>query len=130
MCFFDVKNQDKPEVFMAELVKVALDAMGGDNAPYEIVKGAVDALKASDNVSIYLVGYEDKVNATVYAPKETEYIPFPSFPIIFAIGILYKKPMILVIIPANARMLPCNTIDFLVFSDMFTPIFFIFPNRP
>jgi len=48
---------------MAELVKVALDAMGGDNAPYEIVKGAVDALKASDNVSIYLVGYEDKVNA-------------------------------------------------------------------
>ena len=29
---------------MAELVKVALDAMGGDNAPVEIVKGAVEAV--------------------------------------------------------------------------------------
>ena len=26
------------------MIKVALDAMGGDNAPGEIVKGAVDAL--------------------------------------------------------------------------------------
>lgn len=27
---------------MAELVKVVVDAMGGDNAPGEIVKGAVE----------------------------------------------------------------------------------------
>ena len=27
------------------MIKVALDAMGGDNAPGEIVKGAVDAVK-------------------------------------------------------------------------------------
>ena len=31
---------------MAEMVKVAVDAMGGDNAPAEIVKGAVEAANA------------------------------------------------------------------------------------
>ena len=29
---------------MAEMVNVAVDAMGGDNAPGEIVKGAVEAI--------------------------------------------------------------------------------------
>ena len=29
---------------MQELVKVVVDAMGGDNAPQETVKGAVDAV--------------------------------------------------------------------------------------
>lgn len=29
------------------MIKVALDAMGGDNAPGEIVKGAVDAVNTS-----------------------------------------------------------------------------------
>ncbi len=31
---------------MQTITKVALDAMGGDNAPAEIVKGAVDAVLA------------------------------------------------------------------------------------
>ena len=31
---------------MADYVKVAVDAMGGDNAPAEIVKGAVEASQA------------------------------------------------------------------------------------
>ena len=38
-------------VTMAELVKVALDAMGGDNAPAEIVKGAVEALNENDKLN-------------------------------------------------------------------------------
>ena len=33
---------------MPEMVRVAVDAMGGDNAPFVTVKGAVDALKESD----------------------------------------------------------------------------------
>ena len=48
---------------MAELVNVALDAMGGDNAPGEIVKGAVQAINEMDNVKVYLLGKEDMVNA-------------------------------------------------------------------
>ena len=30
---------------MADIVRVAVDAMGGDNAPFVTVKGAVDATK-------------------------------------------------------------------------------------
>lgn len=48
---------------MAELIRVAVDAMGGDNAPFEIVKGAVDAVKEDPNVKVFLVGQEDKVSA-------------------------------------------------------------------
>lgn len=43
---------------MAELVNVAVDAMGGDNAPSEIVKGAIEALNESDSVKVFLVGRE------------------------------------------------------------------------
>ncbi|MCQ2549452.1 MAG: phosphate acyltransferase PlsX [Lachnospiraceae bacterium] len=43
---------------MAELVHVALDAMGGDNAPGEIIKGAMDAVLAEPRVKVSLVGQE------------------------------------------------------------------------
>ena len=48
---------------MAELVKVALDAMGGDNAPVEIVKGAVEAVNTCDNLMVYAVGDEETVKS-------------------------------------------------------------------
>ena len=48
---------------MAELVKVALDAMGGDNAPAEIVKGAVEALNENDRLMVYTVGDENAIQA-------------------------------------------------------------------
>ena len=41
---------------MEKLVKVAVDAMGGDNAPGEIVKGAVDAVNERNNLKVFLVG--------------------------------------------------------------------------
>ncbi len=43
---------------MAELVNVAVDAMGGDNAPAEIVKGAVEAITEDKRVKVFLVGRE------------------------------------------------------------------------
>ena len=43
---------------MAEMVNVAVDAMGGDNAPVEIVKGAVEAINADKRVKVFLVGRE------------------------------------------------------------------------
>lgn len=46
---------------MSEFVKVALDAMGGDNAPGEIVKGAVLALEQKSELYIYLVGKEQDI---------------------------------------------------------------------
>lgn len=48
---------------MAEKTKVALDAMGGDHAPAEIVKGAIDAVLKESGVCVYLVGQEDRIQA-------------------------------------------------------------------
>ena len=48
---------------MSELVRVAVDAMGGDNAPGEIVKGAVQAVQAEKDIKVFLVGRQDAVNA-------------------------------------------------------------------
>ncbi|RKI92876.1 phosphate acyltransferase PlsX [Parablautia intestinalis] len=48
---------------MAEFVNVAVDAMGGDNAPLEIVKGAVDAVNESSHVKVYLTGQEDAIRS-------------------------------------------------------------------
>lgn len=46
---------------MTDYVKVALDAMGGDNAPVEIIKGGVDAINESSKVKIYFVGQEEVI---------------------------------------------------------------------
>ncbi len=46
---------------MAEMTKVCLDAMGGDNSPHEMVHGAVNAVKEKDNLFIYIVGPEDRI---------------------------------------------------------------------
>ena len=46
---------------MSEIVKVALDCMGGDNAPGEIVKGAVLALEQEKNLFVYAIGQEEVV---------------------------------------------------------------------
>jgi glycerol-3-phosphate acyltransferase PlsX len=46
---------------MGEMVKVALDAHGGDNAPDVVIQGAIDALNESDNLKIYLVGVKDMI---------------------------------------------------------------------
>lgn len=48
---------------MADLVNIAVDAMGGDNAPSEIVKGAVLSLDKARDFKITLVGREDDVRA-------------------------------------------------------------------
>lgn len=46
---------------MNEKVIVALDAMGGDYAPVETVKGAVEAVNAYSNIDIILVGKEELI---------------------------------------------------------------------
>lgn len=48
---------------MAEYVNVAVDAMGGDHAPGEIVKGAIEAVKEDNRVKVFLVGKQDVIEA-------------------------------------------------------------------
>ncbi len=57
---------------MSEYIKVAVDAMGGDNAPREIVKGAVEAVNESNKVKVYLVGVKEAVE------KELSGLTYPK----------------------------------------------------
>ncbi len=57
---------------MSEIVRVALDAAGGDNAPFEIVKGAVDAVNERNDVKVVLLGDEETVKAELAKYKYPE----------------------------------------------------------
>ena len=46
---------------MSEITRVVLDAMGGDYAPTEMVKGAVDAINRERRVKVILVGREESI---------------------------------------------------------------------
>jgi phosphate acyltransferase len=50
-------------------MKLAIDAMGGDNAPKEIVKGAMKAVEAFPDIHITLVGDESKINEYLTNPE-------------------------------------------------------------
>lgn len=43
------------------MIRVAVDAMGGDNAPVEMVAGAVEAVKKKPEIQVLLVGQEKTV---------------------------------------------------------------------
>jgi phosphate acyltransferase len=43
------------------LVKVAVDAMGGDHAPYEIIKGAISALSSLEDLYLILIGRKNEI---------------------------------------------------------------------
>jgi glycerol-3-phosphate acyltransferase PlsX len=49
------------DLTMNEITKVAVDAMGGDNAPQEVIKGAVEAINENDRIKVYLVGKQDVI---------------------------------------------------------------------
>ena len=46
---------------MQEMIRVAVDAMGGDNAPDEIIKGAMEAAALREDIQILLVGKEELI---------------------------------------------------------------------
>lgn len=46
---------------MQDIIRVAVDAMGGDNAPGEIIKGALDAIALRKDIRVLLVGQQDVI---------------------------------------------------------------------
>ena len=46
---------------MQEITRVVLDAMGGDHAPAEMVKGAIDAVNMRDDIVVILTGQKDVI---------------------------------------------------------------------
>lgn len=46
---------------MDEMTRIAVDAMGGDNAPLEIVKGVVEAVNENSKIKVYLTGLQEEI---------------------------------------------------------------------
>lgn len=61
---------------MADFINVAVDAMGGDHAPVEIIKGAVEAVNENSHVRVYLTGQEDiiKKELAQYTYREEQVV--------------------------------------------------------
>ena len=63
---------------MQEMIKVALDAMGGDNATDEIIKGAMEAVGLREDIKVFLVGKEElireKLKAYSYREPQIEVV--------------------------------------------------------
>ncbi len=57
---------------MADKITIVVDAMGGDNAPAEPVKAAVEAVKEKNNITIILAGREDVI--------KKELSKYPDYP--------------------------------------------------
>lgn len=64
---------------MDKMIRVAVDAMGGDNAPVEIVKGVMDAIAERKDVQVLLVGKEEAVNGELakytYNKEQIQIVP-------------------------------------------------------
>ena len=115
---------------MSEITRVALDAMGGDNAPGEIVKGAVEAVQRRDDIKILLTGKEEVLKKELSAytyPKEqieivnaTEVIETAEPPVkaasffwyafwnVFAISLRHESQNlpVLIILPHRSQPIP------------------------
>ena len=61
------------------MVRVAIDAMGGDNAPGEMVEGALRAARERSDIQVILVGREkditDEIRARGGAPDNIRIVP-------------------------------------------------------
>ncbi len=67
---------------MQVVTKVALDAMGGDNAPAAPVQGAVDAVNSRKDIKVFLVGQEDVIREELskygYPKEQIEIVHAPE----------------------------------------------------
>lgn len=96
---------------------IAIDAMGGDNAPSEIIKGAIDAINERADIKLRLFGDKDKIEAELHKytyNKEqieithtTEEISCNEAP---AIAIKKKKDSSLVVAIKSVKNGECDTI--------------------
>ena len=63
---------------MSDITRVALDAMGGDNAPAEIVKGAVEAVQQRKDIQVLLTGREsvlkEELSKYTYPSEQIEIV--------------------------------------------------------
>ncbi len=79
-------------------MKLALDAMGGDHAPQEIVLGGLDALNQYDFMEkLYLVGKRDAIEAVLKEAEKNQKIDYSKLEIVEASEVIEMDDH-----PANA----------------------------
>jgi len=61
------------------MIRLAVDGMGGDNAPAEIVKGTMLALEKFDNIQITLFGDQEKMAPYLKSHPRLEVVHTPYF---------------------------------------------------
>ena len=47
------------------MMKIAIDGMGGDNAPAEIVSGVIKAMEEFKDIEFYITGPEDAIKKEI-----------------------------------------------------------------
>ena len=57
------------------MIKIAVDAMGGDNAPEAVVRGALAAAGERGDLEIVLVGQESRIRALTSLPDNVSLVP-------------------------------------------------------
>jgi len=71
-------------------ITIAIDAMGGDNAPYEIVKGAAISVNSHPNLSVLLVGDEEQIknSLSLLGPNALEFVESNRISIVPSEGVI------------------------------------------
>ena len=63
---------------MQDMIRIAVDAMGGDNAPDEIIKGSMEAVALREDIQVLLVGKEElireKLKGYSYREQQVEVV--------------------------------------------------------
>ena len=61
--------RQNPEGKLNEM-RLAIDAMGGDNAPNAIIDGVYEAIEAFEDLSVTIVGDEEKIKPLLKGSKD------------------------------------------------------------
>lgn len=86
-------------------ITLAIDAMGGDNAPFEIIKGAVLFVQKTNNINILLVGDEIQIKNSLskLGPEAIESIETNRITIIPSEGVIKDGEQPVVALKKNPK---------------------------
>ena len=80
-------------------IRIVVDAMGGDYAPQEIIKGSVRALREHKDIQLILVGDQSKIVPLLEKEKCEKNIDIVHAPDFITMDESPKKPL-----PKNPRL--------------------------
>jgi len=86
-------------------INLAIDAMGGDNAPFEIIKGAVLSIQNNNKINILLVGDEIQIKNSLsqLGPEALESIETNRITIIPSEGVIKDRDQPVIALKKNPK---------------------------